>query len=419
MTGMSGFTAIRRTLGHRNFGIYVAGNAISLIGTWVQRIAIGWLTWELTESGAWLGLVAFADLFPAVLIGPIGGVFADRFPRIAVIRVAQFLLMLQSIMLFALTASGLITVWSVLALALFNGIVFGFNQPARLALVPSLVPRDDLPTAVAINAIIFNLARFIGPAIAGALIVAWGTAPAFGINAISYFAFLFALMRLSGVDELEAKPPRDGGASVFGEFVDGLSYAARHPGIGILLLLMAIMSVAVRPMVELMAGFAADVFAGGADTFAMLSATLGLGAIAGGFWLANRGSQNGLAVIVLVSMAVASFATFGFVAGNSLWLALPCVAIFGFAMVSTGVSTQTLVQIAVDGNMRGRVLSLYGLIFRGGPALGALVMGAASEFVGLRWPLAIGAAIALGFMVWAWGRRQTVANALETPEAAT
>ena len=281
------------------------------------------------------------------------------------------------------------------------------------------MPREDLPTAVAINAIIFNLARFIGPAIAGALIVAWGTAPAFGINAITYFAFLFALMRLRAVDEIEKQQPRATGGSMFGDLADGVIYAARHPGIGILLMLMAIMSVGVRPVVELMAGFAADVFGGGAETFAMLSATLGLGAIAGGFWMAHRGGQNGLAVLVLVSMAVASFATFGFVAGTSLVLALPCIAIFGFVMVSAGVSTQTLVQFAVDGTMRGRVLSLYGLIFRGGPALGAVMMGAASEFIGLRWPLAIGAIIALGFMVWAWGRRRAVTNALETPEAAT
>jgi len=419
MTELSGLAAIRRTLGHRDFGIYVAGNGISLIGTWVQRIAIGWLTWELTESGAWLGAVAFADLFPAVLIGPIGGVFADRFPRIKVIRAAQMLLMLQALTLFALTASDIINIWGVLTLALFNGVVIGFNQPARLALVPSLVPRADLATAVAINAIMFNLARFIGPAIAGALIVVWGTAPAFGINAISYFAFLFALTRLRATDDLDRRGARAEGGSMFGDLAEGLRYATRHPGIGVLLLLMVILSLGVRPVIELMPGFAADVFDRGAEALAMLSATLGLGAIGGGFWLAQRGSQTGLATIVMVAMAVASVATFGFVAGTNLALALPCVAIFGFSLVSAGVSTQTLLQIAVDGTMRGRVLSLYGLIFRGGPALGALVMGAASEFVGLRWPLAVGAAVVLAALVWSWGRRHTVAAALETPGAVT
>jgi len=187
----------------------------------------------------------------------------------------------------------------------------------------------------------------------------------------------------------------------------------------VLLLLMVILSLGIRPVIELMPGFAADVFGRGAEALAMLSATLGLGAIGGGFWLAQRGSQTGLATIVMVAMAVASVATFGFVATDNLAFALPSVAIFGFSLVSAGVSTQTLLQVAVDGTMRGRVLSLYGLIFRGGPALGALVMGAASEFVGLRWPLAIGAAVVLAALAWSWGRRHTVAAALETPEGAT
>ena len=130
MTADTGLRAIRRTLGHRNYAIYVPGNGISLIGTWVQRIAIGWLTWTLTESGAWLGAVAFADLAPAVVIGPIGGVIADRFSRIKVIRIAQSLMMVQALALFALTASGLITIWAVLGLALANGVVIGFSQAA-------------------------------------------------------------------------------------------------------------------------------------------------------------------------------------------------------------------------------------------------------------------------------------------------
>ncbi len=327
--------------------------------------------------------------------------------------------MLQALTLFGFTASGLITIWGVMALALFNGVVIGFNQPARLALVPSLVPRADLPTAVAINAIIFNLARFIGPAIAGALIVVWGTAPAFGINAISYFAFLFALTRLRNTEELDRRGARADGASIFADLTDGLRYAVRHPGIGVMLLLMVVLSLTIRPVIELMAGFAADVFGGGAEALAMLSATLGLGAIGGGFWLAQRGSQVGLPTIVMIAMAVGSLATFGFVAGTNMVFALPCLAIFGFSLVSAGVSTQTLLQIAVDGNMRGRVLSLYGLIFRGGPALGALVMGTASEFIGLRWPLAIGAALVLLTLLWSWGRRHTVAAALESSEAPT
>jgi MFS family permease len=172
MSTLAGLGNISRTLAHRDFGIYVAGNSVSLIGTWMQRIGVGWLAWELSHSGAVLGLVAFADLFPGVLIGPFGGALADRADRLRVIKVAQTLIMLQALALFVLTASGGINVPLLVALVLFQGAVIGFNQPARLALIPSLVPRPDLATAVAINSIVFNTARFIGPALAGVVIVA-------------------------------------------------------------------------------------------------------------------------------------------------------------------------------------------------------------------------------------------------------
>ena len=413
MTADTGLRAIRRTLGHRNFAIYVPGNGVSLIGTWVQRIAIGWLTWTLTESGAWLGAVAFADLAPAVVIGPIGGVIADRFSRIKVIRIAQSLMMVQALVLFALTASGLITIWAVLALALVNGVVIGFSQAARLALVPSLVPRADLSTAVAINAITFNLARFIGPAIAGALIVTWGTAAAFAVNGLSYLAFLFALSRLQAIDDDPSKRATASGRTVLGDIVDGLSYAAHHTGIGTLLLLMFGLALGVRPLIELMAGFAANVFNGGAEALAILSAVLGIGAIGGGLWLALRVRTTDRAGLVMLGTAVSSIAAIGFAASQTLYLALPCVAVIGFCLVVCGVSTQTLLQLAVDGAMRGRVLSLYGLIFRGGPALGALAMGVASEAVGLRWPLAAGSVAVLVLLVWAWRRHGAVTAAFE------
>ena len=172
------FEGIVRALKNPNYGTYAAGNSVSLIGTWIQRIAVGWLAWELTGSGAWLGAVAFADLFPAVFIGPFGGAVADRLSRLRIITISQALAMVQAVALFWLTFSGAVTIEWLFALVLVNGFVMGFNQPSRLALVPSLVPREDLSTAVAINAIVFNLARFIGPAVAGLLIVSWGVAAA-------------------------------------------------------------------------------------------------------------------------------------------------------------------------------------------------------------------------------------------------
>ena len=405
---LTGLRAIAQTLAHPSFGTYVAGNSVSLIGTWMQRIGVGWLAWELSQSGAVLGLVAFADLFPTVVIGPFGGALADRVDRLRVIKVAQLLIMAQSLLLFALTASGLITVPLLLALVLFSGVVIGFNQPARLALVPSLVPRRDLATAVAINSIVFNSARFVGPALAGVVIVGLGIAAVFLINALSFLAFLFALWRLRLAPL--ALPVKAG--SVLGAIAEGLRYTIAHRGIGPILLLQAVLAVSARPFFELLPGFAADVFARGAPGLAMLSASVGIGAVAGGFWLAQPGSQARLTRVVLMSSLLIALSTLGFALSDGFTAAIACVAIAGFAMVAAGTGTQTLLQTAVDEGMRGRVLSLFGLIFRGGPALGALVMGAASELVGLQAPLAAGALLGLIACGLLLRRRHAIARAL-------
>jgi predicted MFS family arabinose efflux permease len=408
MSMLTGLRAIAQTLANPSFGTYVAGNSISLIGTWMQRIGVGWLAWELSQSGAVLGLVAFADLFPTVVIGPFGGALADRVDRLRVIKIAQLLIMAQSLALFALTASGLITVPLLLALVLFSGVVIGFNQPARLALVPSLVPRRDLATAVAINSIVFNAARFVGPALAGVAIVGFGISAVFLFNALSFLAFLFALWRLRLAPI--GRPANAG--SVLGAVAEGLRYTAAHRGIGPILLLQAILAVSARPFFELLPGFAAEVFGRGAPGLAILSASVGIGAVAGGFWLAEPGSQARLSKVVLVSSLLIALSTLGFALSDAFAVAVACVAVAGFAMVAAGTGTQTLLQTAVDEGMRGRVLSLFGLIFRGGPALGALLMGAASELVGLQAPLAVGALLGLIACGLLLRRRDAIARAL-------
>ena len=180
---------IELPLRNANFGIYSLGSAVSLTGMWMQRIAIGWLTWRLTESGFWLGVVAFADFFPVIVIAPFAGAAADRWDRLRVVKISQAILLLQAAVLYVATAIGRIDVGLIVALTAFQGVVVAFNQPARLALVPSLVPHADLGPAVAINSVIFNLARFIGPVFAGFAIVWSGVAAAFAANALSYIVF--------------------------------------------------------------------------------------------------------------------------------------------------------------------------------------------------------------------------------------
>jgi MFS family permease len=404
----AGLGAIPRTLAHRDFGIYVAGNSVSLIGTWMQRIGVGWLAWDLSHSGAVLGLAAFADLFPTVLIGPFGGALADRLDRLRLIKIAQAIGLVQALSLCLLTASGRINVLLLLALVLVGGLAGGVEQPARLALVPSLVPRPHLATAVAINSIVFNSARFVGPALAGLAIVWLGVAAVFLLNASSFAGFLLALARLRLAP---AAPPRMT-ASVLEAIGEGLRYTAGHAAIGPILLVHAALAVAARPFFELLPGFADQIFGRGAPGLATLSSTVGIGAVISGFWLAQRSDQKQLTPVVLANSLLLALATLCFALSSWFPAAIACVGVAGFAMVATGVATQTLIQITVDEAVRGRVLSLFGLIFRGGPALGALVIGAASELVGLQAPLATGAVLGLAACSLLWRRRQAIARAL-------
>jgi MFS family permease len=403
---------IARTLGHRNFAIYTAGGSVSLIGTWMQRIGVGWLAWELSHSGAVLGLVAFADLAPAVLIGPFAGALADRIDRRRLMIVAQLAVMAQAFSLFVLTATGAITVELLLALVLVGGAVVGFNQPARLAFVPSLVPRRDLGTAVAINSIVFNSARFVGPAVAGVVIVTAGIAWVFALNALTFIAFLVALLRLrlepTGATRAAAR------GSMAGAVADGLRYTAAHPAIGPILLLHAVIGISARPVVELLPGFVAEVFGRGALGLAILSSAIGLGAVVGGLWLASRRDDRRLITILLASSVVVPLCTLAFALTTWFPAAVLCLTVGGFAMVTAGVGTQIVVQLVVAEAMRGRVLSLFGLIFRSTPALGALLMGAASELVGLAWPLALGSLIGIAACLATWRHRDRIAAAAAT-----
>jgi MFS family permease len=397
-------------LRNADFSIYSAGSGVSLIGMWMQRIAIGWLTWQLTESGLWLGIVAFADFFPVLLIGPIAGAAADRWDRLRVVKICQTISLVQATVLFVLTVTGHINIGLLVALTAFQGFVVAFNQPARLVLVPSLVPEKDLGAAVAINSVIFNTARFIGPMFAGVAIVWSGVAATFAANALSYVVFLFALARIR-------LAPAVGEAGEHGSFAadlrEGIRYTATHPGIAPLLWLLIALGIGGRPLNELLPGFAADVFRSGAGGLSILASAIGGGAILGGVWLAHRAHASSMLYVAIGTAMVGALAAIMAVATVSMWVAVPAVAVFGFCMSASGISIQTLVQLSSDGNMRGRVMGLYGLIFRGAPAIGALAAGLASAQFGLRWPVFFGALLVIGACYWTYRSRTRIAAALQ------
>jgi MFS family permease len=405
-----GFAFAARALRSRNYRLYAGGNAISLIGTWLQRVAVGWLAWQLTHSGTWLGLVAAADLCPTVVLSPLAGILADRGGRLRVIWATQLIASAQSVLLAVLVAADALGIEGLFAMSLLLGAANAINQPARLALVPSLVEREALASAVAINSITFNGARFIGPALAGVIIAEGSIALAFAVNAATFIVFMVALMGVS-------VPPEGSGAAGRAFFADtfaGYSYAMRHPGIGPVLLLMTATALFARGFSELLPGFADAVFGRGAQGLAWLTAMVGLGAVAGGLFMAHRSRLEGLTRVLVANVLVLIIALLGFTATASYWIALPCLFLAGLALVSTGIAAQTLVQHAIIPEMRGRVMALYGMIFRAGPAFGTLLMGALSGPLGLRLPVALGALLCAGAWFWARLRRDAIAAALET-----
>ena len=404
-----GFGNAMRVLRVRNYRMYTAGNSVSLIGTWMQRISVGWLAWELTHSTVWLGIIAVADLLPTVLLSPLAGVLADRVDRLRLIRVTQIVAMAQAALLALLTYSGLIAIEALFLLTLVLGAANAINQPARLALVPNLIEQASLPSAVAINSLTFNGARFAGPAAAGVLIHYGGFGFAFAVNSVTYLAFILALTQVRVRPDSPPHVPRR--EELWSDTLAGYAYALHHPGIGRMIALFAVTSFSIRGFIELFPGFADVVFGRGDPTWLM--ATLGLGALAGGVWMARRPGIRGLTALIVGHTFVMAVAVLGFVATSSYWPALAFVFVCGFAMVSTGISAQTLIQGAVDPAMRGRVLGFYGMLFRGGLAFNAMLMGWLSALFGLRLSVAAGAVVCL--LYWAWARlgQDGMAAALE------
>lgn len=378
-----------------------------MIGLWTQRVAVGWLAWELTHSGAWLGAVAFADLCPSLVVGPFAGVLADRVNRLKIMRISQILSMAQAIALAALALSGVITIWMLFALVLINGVISSVNQPARLAVISSLVPRAHMSSAIALNSISFNLARFVGPATAGGLILFVGVGAAFAVNAVSFLAFLIALA-LIRIDDTQASAKPTEHRSVFGEIAEGLAYVRHHPSIGPLLLLATATGLGLRCYVELFPGFAAQVFARGPEGLAALGSAVGVGAIIGGLWIAQRNTSTSLARVALIGALLTALSVLAFAATDNFWFALLCTAAFGMFMSVSGIAIQTTVQMRAAPHVRGRTLSVYGLIMRGAPATGALILGAASEVAGLRLPLVVTAIACLLVWLMVWKRRESI-----------
>jgi predicted MFS family arabinose efflux permease len=413
------FDAIKRALGIRNYRIYTSGNIVAHFGVWAYRIGLLSLTWELTESAFWLGAMAMADLFPTVVLSPLAGALTERINRMAMMRFTVIFTGLQSSVLVLLCIYGIPSIAIVFPLALLLGIVLAINHPMRLVIVTNLVTRDAVSSALAINSLVFNVARVAGPSIAGGIIAATGdganllgTAIVFGFCAVGHLVFAVALfmVRMNGLAIPHKPKPL---SHVPGEIMAGFRYAAAHPGIGPLLFILFTVGLTARGYADLFAGYVDTVYGLDADAFGLLLSSVGLGAVLGGLWLAQRGHVEGLTRVFLAYILVLACALILFSVTDHFYLAMFWVFVAGFAQTVAGTGEHMLIQAAVDEHMRGRVVSLYGAVSRGTPALGALVMGWLGDEIGLRWPIAGGAVLCIGIWAWAYAKRHQLAGALE------
>jgi MFS family permease len=392
-----------------NFSWYMGGQTIALVGMWAQRIAIGWLSWELTGSNFWLGAIAFADLFPTIVITPFAGVIADRVDRLNMSRLCQTLAGIHALILSALTFSGQIDIWSLFALTMILGVVMAFSTAARLAMVPNLMEARYVPSAIGIDSSVYNMARVVGPMIAAALISLIGTGATFLFNALSFAIFVFCMFRI----HLVRNESSGRGGNVFAQTIEGMRYAARHPGIGPALILLAGTALGVKPFLELLPGLADGVFGTGIKGFASFAAISGAGAIVAGLWVAARGRIEGTTRIAFGSMILGAVGVFIVSATGILWVGLLGTFLVGGAITLAGTSTQILMQNSVDGAARGRVMSLYGMVHRGGPALGAVIIGGGAEYIGLQAAMIGGGALTVLVFLLMLRRYPIMAPALE------
>lgn len=396
-------------LGSQNYRRFITGNTLALIGNWTQRVGTGWVGWELTHSPAWLGVIAFSDLFPVLVLGPFAGAIADRHNRLTQVRLCQGLAMCQSLLMAGFSFFGLLDIWLLLALALTLGVIQSFDQPARLALVGSLVERKDLASAVAINSIVFNLARFLGPVIAGTAIVSVGVSFAFLFTALGFLASVTLLRRVHIVSDDLLTPSGNG---FLADLVAGLHYTLNHQGLVIAFALLTAINAGVRPILEMLPAFASQVFGMDASGFAGLGAAIGAGATLGGIMMAFRRRLT-LVTAALVSSAGIVACTLWFCLAGPYWLGLCAIFALGSFLAASGIAVQSLVQLSAETAMRGRVLSIYGLLFRACPALGGLALGYAAEHFGLRAPTIVASIAVLAVTLWAFLRRHVLVETME------
>lgn len=382
----------RSALGSKNFRIYMYGNSISVIGLWIQRLAFGWQAWQLSESPLVVGLVAGVQFMPLLILTPFVGVIVDRVRSRDAAVVVQAVMMVLSTILAALTLSNSITIELLLVLALAHGIALSAYSPIRLSLISDLVPPVQFPSAVAINSIVFNASRFIGPGIAGAIITLYGIGFAYVVNAVSYLPIVAALLIIKPVTAAPG-PPKEAG--YVDQLLEGLRYSRDHPSIRRVILIAGVSTFFGRGIIEIFPALVVLIFDGDSALLAALMAAAGVGAIGASIIFSFLRSHRYLPTMVLIGAFGVGIAMFLFANVSQVPFGIAVTVLLGFFATMVSIGSQSEMQIKVDNELRGRVMSLWTLAIIGGPAIGSIVAGALASEIGSTYTLLLFSGISL------------------------
>jgi MFS family permease len=375
----TGLAFATRALRSRNYKLFFTGQLVSLIGTWMTRIAMSWLVYRLTGSAALLGIVGFASQIPAFVLGPVAGVWIDRWNRHRTVVWTQVLSMVQSLALAGLALAHIITTWEIVLLAFMQGLINAIDMPARQSFVIEMVDRrEDLGNAIALNSSMVNGARLIGPAIAGVVVATVGEGYCFLADGISYIAVIVSLLMMY----IAAQPLKKQSRKVLAEIREGWRYVTQSVPIRSILLNLSIISLFGMPYSVLMPIFAAQVLGGGAHTLGFLMASSGVGALIGALSLAARRSVVGLGRRIVITTAMFGAALIVFSLSKLLWLSLLALPVAGYGMMQQMAASNTILQTIVEDEKRGRVMAFYSMAFQGMAPFGSLLAGSVAARFG-------------------------------------
>lgn len=382
---------ISRALKHRNYRLFFLGQSLSLIGTWMQRVALSWLVYRLTDSALLLGIVGFAGQVPAFLVAPLAGVLSDRGNRRRMLVATQVLSMLQALLLAVLVLGGWIQIWQIIALSMMLGAINGFDMPVRQAFLVEMVDeRQDLGNAIALNSTMFNGARLAGPTVAGLLIALAGEGVCFLLNAVSYLAVIGSLLAMR-LRPRGAGLERRGKADMAQGLREAWRYVTGFQPIRAILVLLMVFNFVAMPYTVLLPVFARDILGGGPDTLGFLMAGAGVGALGGALYLASRRTVLGMGRLITLSAGVFCLALCAFTLSRWTWLSLLLMVPVGFGQMIQMAGSNTLLQTLVEDDMRGRVMSFHTMAFMGSFPLGSLLLGWLADHWSAPWAVTGGA----------------------------